>query len=124
MLEAVPQHESPKEAVLLGKVSMILKIASLSATKLASLTAYLASPSNIVKDVFALDRNVVESSCTPAYAVNLMTSKSVDHNKHDVTLEVAETLVLKEDKESQLRHPVPSKYLLGLVQAVGLFPAS
>ena len=124
MLGAVPQHDYLKEAVLLGKVSMILKIASLSAINLASLTAYLASSKNIIDDAFAIDRNVVESSGSPAYAVNLMTSKSVDHNKHDVTLEIAETFILKEDKESQLCHHVPSKYLLGLVQAIGLFPKS
>ena len=110
--------------MLLGKANMILKIASLSATKLAALTAYLASPDNIIKDVFDLDRNVIESFGPPAHVANLMSSKSVDRDKHDVTIQIAESFILNGDKDSQTRQPVPSKYLTALVRAVGLFPGS
>ena len=118
---------------------MILKIDSLTAEQFASLTSFLASEQNIVKEAWAIGGFVVQGEGNPpAFFATLITSKGVANGQHNVVLELVENFTYNETEEAfeerrkrgnyaplgrdTEERPVPGNYLLGLVQAMGRFP--
>ena len=118
---------------------MILKIDSLTSAQFASLSSFLASEKNIIKEANVVDHIVVNSEGNPpAMFALLITSKSVGNGEHNVVLQLVETFTCDEPEESFTErrrrgdysslglkteeHAVLAHYLLGLVQATGRFP--
>ena len=113
---------------------MILKIDSLTPPQFASLTSFLASEKNIIKEAYSIDHIVVAGSGNPpAMFATLITSKGIGNSEHNVVLQLVEKFTWSEsDEERRKRSPyaslnteersVPAHYLLGLVQATGRFP--
>ena len=118
---------------------MILKIDSLTSAQFASLSSFLASEKNIIKEADVVDHLVVNSEGNPpAMFALLITSKSVGNGEHNVVLQLVEQFTPNEPEEAFIErrkrgnynplgrnieeHSVPAHYLLGLVQATGRFP--
>jgi hypothetical protein len=118
---------------------MILKIDGLTLAQFASLTSFLASEENIIKEANVVDHLVVNSKGNPpAMFATLITSKDVGKGEHNVVLQLVETFTSDEPEEAFLERRkrgnynslgrnteerrVPAHYLLGLVQATGRFP--
>lgn len=114
---------------------MILKIDSLTSAQFASLSSFLASEKNIIKEANVVDHMVVNSEGnSPAMFALLITSKSVGNGEHNVVLQLVEKFTWVESEEEKRKRfgpyatpkteewTVPAHYLLGLVQATGRFP--
>lgn len=115
---------------------MILKIDSLTSAQFASLSSFLASEKNIIKEANIVDHLVVNSEGNPpAMFALLITSKSVGNGEHNVVLQLVEKFTWVESEEEKHKRfggpyatpkteerTVPAHYLLGLVQATGRFP--
>lgn len=118
---------------------MILKIDGLTSAQFASLTSFLASEKNIIKEAHAIDHLVVNSEGNPpAMFATLITSKGARIGEHNVVLQLMETFISDESEDAfnerrkrgnysplgrnREERAVPAHYLLGLVQATGRFP--
>ena len=117
---------------------MIIKIDGLTAAEFASLSVFLASEENIIKEAYVVEHSLVNSpGCPSAMFARLVTSKAIEGGKHNVVLQMIEEFTGTESEEvfierrkietwsscpNRENRQVPAHYLLGLLQATGRFP--
>lgn len=105
---------------------MILKVDNLSAKEFASLSAFLASEQNVLKEHLHEDgsRVLIDSQYPNAsHFADLRTSKGSD-GIHNVVLELQEYWTSVDNSKIRLSmesHPLPVHYLLNLMRAMGRY---